>query len=150
VTVIYDGKNYYIADCVREKVVFTDLIALVRETYERNKPSRIIIEAASNGIAIEQGLRAWTSLPVIAWTPKGSKQWRAEALTPLFESRRVLLPTRAPWLKEFEQEFLAFPGGRHDDQVDATLMAIRAINEIWNRNAVVAQTNAAWANRAQR
>jgi hypothetical protein len=29
------------------------------------------------------------------------------------------VPTRAPWLEDFQVEILAFPAGRHDDQVDA-------------------------------
>ena len=31
----------------------------------------------------------------------------------------VFLPKDAPWLDEFRCELLAFPHGRHDDQVDA-------------------------------
>lgn len=32
---------------------------------------------------------------------------------------QVWLPTDAPWLGDLERELLAFPNGRHDDQVDA-------------------------------
>ena len=35
------------------------------------------------------------------------------------EAGLVLLPEHAPWLDEFLGEVLAFPRGRHDDQVDA-------------------------------
>jgi len=30
-----------------------------------------------------------------------------------------MLPVEAPWLADFENELLAFPSGRYDDQVDA-------------------------------
>jgi hypothetical protein len=33
-----------------------------------------------------------------------------------------LLPVEAPWLADFENELLAFPNGRNDDQVDALLL----------------------------
>ncbi len=29
------------------------------------------------------------------------------------------MPTRAPWLPDLKAELLAFPTGKHDDQVDA-------------------------------
>ena len=31
----------------------------------------------------------------------------------------MLLPREAPWLDTFLSEILAFPGSRHDDQVDS-------------------------------
>jgi len=35
------------------------------------------------------------------------------------EAGKVLLKKDAPWLDELRTEFLAFPYGKHDDQVDA-------------------------------
>jgi len=35
------------------------------------------------------------------------------------ETGQLLLPTKAHWLEDFKEEILAFPAGRHDDQVDA-------------------------------
>ena len=39
-----------------------------------------------------------------------------------FEAGRILLPREAVSLADFENELLAFPGGRYDDQVDALLL----------------------------
>ena len=39
-----------------------------------------------------------------------------------FEAGRILLPKEVPWLADFENEVLVFPGGRYDDQVDALLL----------------------------
>ena len=36
----------------------------------------------------------------------------------------VSLPTDAPWSKELLAEIAAFPGGKHDDQVDPLLDAV--------------------------
>ena len=35
------------------------------------------------------------------------------------EAGHVVLPRDAPWLGEFLNELMAFPNGRHDDQVDS-------------------------------
>jgi phage terminase large subunit-like protein len=39
-----------------------------------------------------------------------------------FEAGRILLPTEALSLADFDNELLAFPRGRYDDQVDALLL----------------------------
>ena len=36
----------------------------------------------------------------------------------------MFLPESAPWLKDFQNELLAFPNGRHDDQVDSLAQAL--------------------------
>ena len=47
------------------------------------------------------------------------------AQTSRIEAGELILPENAPWLAEFERELLAFPGGRHDDQVDALAQLLR-------------------------
>ena len=42
-----------------------------------------------------------------------------EAQTAKIEAGQVFLPKDAPWLGDFLDELLAFPNGRHDDQVDS-------------------------------
>ena len=39
--------------------------------------------------------------------------------TPKLESRSLILPRSAPWLDDFIEEYLAFPQGKYDDQIDA-------------------------------
>ena len=51
--------------------------------------------------------------------PKGDKVMRMHAHTATLEAGKVLLRKGAPWLDEFRSEVLAFPHGKHDDQVDA-------------------------------
>jgi predicted phage terminase large subunit-like protein len=41
-----------------------------------------------------------------------------------FESGQVFLPKEAPWLATFEAELFAFPGSKHDDQVDSVSQAL--------------------------
>jgi len=40
------------------------------------------------------------------------------------ERGSVWLPTEARWLNEFENELVAFPSSKHDDQVDALSQGI--------------------------
>jgi predicted phage terminase large subunit-like protein len=130
VTLACDGPSYYIVDVVRERLEFTDLLARVVAEYRKHRPSRVFVEDASAGIAIVQQLRRQTRVPVIPVPAKGSKISRAEAATPVFESGRVLLPKQAPWIDDYINEFASFPGGRHDDQVDATLIALKIASAI--------------------
>jgi len=41
-----------------------------------------------------------------------------------FANRQVFFPKEAPWLVDFEDELLAVPNGRFDDQVDALIQAL--------------------------
>jgi predicted phage terminase large subunit-like protein len=55
----------------------------------------------------------------IGVTPRGDKKDRLLAQAGKIEAGQVHLPREAPWLADFLQELLAFPNGRHDDQVDS-------------------------------
>ncbi len=69
-----------------------------------------------------QALRQDSSRDVpnpIGIKPDGDKLVRMEAQTPKIEAGQVFLPKDAPWLGDFLDELLAFPKGRHDDQVDS-------------------------------
>ena len=43
----------------------------------------------------------------------------------------MLLPERAEWLDGFIGELLSFPGGRHDDQVDALVQGMAWLRAQW-------------------
>jgi predicted phage terminase large subunit-like protein len=88
-----------------------------------------VIEDSSSGTAVIQELRRQTGLPILAVPARSSKIARAEAITPYFESGRVLLPERAPWIESFITEFCSFPAGRHDDMLDAAALAIQTLLE---------------------
>src|SRR5437763_10775308 len=67
-------------------------------------------------------LREQTHLPVSGQHSSDNKETRLSRHEGRFEAGRILLPTEAPWLADFEAELLAFPNGRYDDQVDALLL----------------------------
>jgi len=123
-----NSSQHFVLDMIRRKVDFPELRRMVLAAFERYQPKTIYIEDAANAVGLIQELRRETSLPIVAETPKGSKISRMEAQTGLFESGKVLLPNErtivAPWLLDFERELLAVPGSKHDDQVDALVLAL--------------------------
>lgn len=48
------------------------------------------------------------------------QQHRFEAATLMISNGQVFLPNSAPWLETYLKELLAFPNGKHDDQVDSS------------------------------
>src|SRR6516164_2826983 len=82
-----------------------------------------------------QLLKEQSALSVIGRHPKDNKQTRMCRHQGRFEAGRILLPAEAPWLADFENELLAFPSGRYDDQVDALMLFLEwfAQNECYLR-----------------
>ncbi|WP_324022947.1 phage terminase large subunit [Pasteurella multocida] len=52
-------------------------------------------------------------------TRGNDKMTRARPIQGRMEQGRVHFPRQAPWFQEMQNEMLAFPSGKHDDQVDA-------------------------------
>jgi len=124
-----NGRQYFLLDSVAKRLEFPDLVKIVREKYFELKPHIILIEAAASGHSLAQSLSTEASLPVTAIAPRGDKVTRANAITVLFETGKVLLPRSAPWLDAWLQEHLRFPSGRHDDMVDTTSLALSYLSE---------------------
>lgn len=57
-----------------------------------------------------------TAIPI---KPVDDKVVRMSACTAQIEAGTVFLPKEAPWLGDLQNELLAFPNVRHDDQADA-------------------------------
>jgi predicted phage terminase large subunit-like protein len=130
----------YLLDCWRGQVETPELQRRMVALAERWHPRWILVEDASAGATLVPQIRARHRLPFITVKPKGSKQLRAAAVAPTVEGGGVRLPECAPWKEDFLAELLAFPGGRHDDQVDAVVYLIARFDQ-HNR----AQDPAEWA-----
>jgi len=111
----------YLIHVRRVRLEFPELRRLVVEMYQAYRPSRVLIEDANTGSALIQTLEQERAFNVVGIKPTLAKQVRASQQTAIFEAGRVLLPANADWLGEFEGELLAFPNGRHDDQVDSAV-----------------------------
>lgn len=83
---------------------------------------RTLIEDKANGPAIIDSLM--TKVPgVIAVTPEGGKESRANVLEAPVEAGQWYVPEGETWVSDFIAEFAGFPTGAHDDQVDAASQA---------------------------
>ncbi|MBY0355393.1 MAG: phage terminase large subunit [Rickettsiales bacterium] len=114
----HEGQ-YYLIDALTLHAEFPALRRAVMAQAERWQPDAILIEDKASGQSLLQDLRSSTSLPVIAFMPRGDKLTRLASVSPLIESGRLHLPQQAAWLEAFEREILSFPHAAHDDQVDA-------------------------------
>ena len=101
-----------------EKPSGEDLQRKVIEAVRRHQPKATLIEDHASGTALQQALKQ-QRFKTIAIKPKGDKVMRMHAHTAALEGGKVLLQKDAPWLDDFRYEVLAFPKGKHDDQVDA-------------------------------
>lgn len=119
---IMDGR-YYLIDVLRGRYDYPTLKARAIDHARAHKHQRVLIEEAGVGIALIQELKK-IGLPTIGVNPERDKQTRMSIESAKFESGLVLFPSRAPWLDELEAQLLAFPHGRHDDQVDSINQAL--------------------------
>lgn len=123
------GDTYYLLDVFRERLEYPDLKRKVIELYHRYRPESLFIEEKGLGIGLVQELTYTHSIYPIGLIPQDDKVVRASRRSGMIEAGRVFLPEDAPWLGDFQQEVLAFPHGRHDDQVDSMVQFLGAIHD---------------------
>jgi len=70
---------------------------------------------------MQNNLRGFAS--VESYNPQGDKVTRADPLEPIIDAGNFVLE-RGEWNDAFLDEFRAFPSGKHDDQVDATVISL--------------------------
>ena len=116
--------DFYLLDHVRARLEMPELRRAVVELARRWEVNQTVIEATDTGRAVVQDLRRGRDCRPILNRPKFDKQTRFAMQSARFESGQVHVPTDAPWLAEWLNELLAFPSGRHDDQVDSTSQAL--------------------------
>lgn len=120
------GQEVYLLDVIRERVEVPELQRLIEQTHRAWGPRAVtLIEETDIGRAMGQMLRRSGSVVrPIMWRPRYDKEARFLMQSPKFENGQALLPREAPWLSAYINELLAFPNGRHDDQVDSTAHAL--------------------------
>jgi predicted phage terminase large subunit-like protein len=116
-------KHFYLLDLTRGRYEYPQLRDTALALAERYKPSRILIEDASTGIALAQELNQ-TRHYVDPIAVDRDKVGRLYVQQGKFAEGLVLFPRDAPFLAELEAELLVFPQGRNDDQVDSITQAL--------------------------
>ena len=83
------------------------------------KPNKILIEDASSGVSLQAMLKERNHRAELRPTRGQGKEERLESVLHYFVERRVFVKASEPWSVELVNEWMRFPVGRHDDQVDA-------------------------------
>lgn len=114
--------DYYLVDVFRGRLQYPDLRRQLASFAAKHDAGTILIENAGPGMALLQDI--WRNPPrgmprPIGRKPEASKLDRMVAQSAKIETGHVHLPKEADWLDIFLHELLAFPNGRHDDQVDS-------------------------------
>jgi len=118
------GLDFYLLDVWRDRVESTDLRRAIETLGREWETDNIIVEETELGRALVQDLRRRGAVRPILHRPIFDKEARLLAQAARFEAGQVHLPSEAQWLAEYMHELLAFPNGRHDDQVDSTSQAL--------------------------
>lgn len=118
------SSHYYLVHAWRGRVEFPALISKAKALAEAWKPTAVLIEDKASGQSLIQTLRVSSSLPVLPIRVGTDKVSRANAVTPLVEAGKALLPMGADWLDDYLDEISAFPTSKHDDWTDTTTMAL--------------------------
>ncbi|MBU2605384.1 MAG: phage terminase large subunit [Alphaproteobacteria bacterium] len=130
---VVDGRMY-VTNIFRKRCTFPELCRIVLSTIRRYRPDHLVIEKASNGVALIeylneklQGTDFTCQYPYFVQTMNASQRkiTRMEKALVAIEEGMVLLPEQADWLPTLESEIRAFPNGRNDDQVDALSQAVK-------------------------
>lgn len=119
------GLDFYLLDLVRGRFEAPELRRQILALHALHQADATLIEDTELGRAVAQELRAAQSLRPLLEPSRESKEARLLAQSAKFETGCVLLPRDATSLAEYVHELLAFPSGKHDDQVDATSQALR-------------------------
>lgn len=120
------GQNFYLVERHLDRMGITATIGRILEVHARHPRAAVHVEDKANGPAVVEILKS--EIPgVCEWSPgQDSKESRAQAVAHLVDSGNVWFPpdSEAPWIGEYLATLGRFPLVKHDDDVDATTMAL--------------------------
>ena len=127
-----DGR-YCIEDVVRLQGSSYEVEQTIRQTAERDGPSvriRMEQEPGSSGVDVigHYSRNVLQGYDFRADKVTGSKSLRATTMSAAFENGNLII-ARGNWNRDLTDEFLEFPYGKHDDQVDACSGAYRELSQ---------------------
>jgi len=142
-TVQESAKRIYLIDVVRGRYEFPELVDAAIKLHRKwdfqspRKSHHLVIEDKGSGTSLIQALKS-KQIYNRAYNigQQGDKVMRLSAQAVYFANGIVHFPKKAPWLNELIEEILAFPGVKHDDQVDAISQALACIAHIESHRVV--------------
>jgi predicted phage terminase large subunit-like protein len=123
-TWLFKDGIFYLMDLTRGKYEYQKLRAVALTLADAYKPDAILIEDASTGTALAADLQEDHRYAVKLIPVERDKEARLYVHQAKFEAGLVHFLRNATWLRDLEDELLAFPVGKTDDQVDSISQAL--------------------------
>lgn len=125
--------NFYLIDQIRDRMGYIATVDSIKALMARWRPiygdphAKLIEDKANGPAIIEQLEREFPG--IIPVEPQGGKLARAHAASPYYESGNIWLPQKNlfSWVDGHTSEFIAFPRGEANDQVDAATQFVSYI-----------------------
>ena len=115
------GSDHYLMGLWREQCDFERLRSMFWLFVRKFRPAAALIEATAMGPQLIADAQRRQRVQVVEVFLDGrSKVDRLLAHLATFKRKHVYLPDVAEWREAYIEEFLQFPNGKFDDQVDAT------------------------------
>jgi predicted phage terminase large subunit-like protein len=145
VELLVQENKYFIAHALVGQWEYSDLRQLLLSRAAEQKPNVILIEDAGLGTALISDLKQ-NGLPIVAVKPEGDKVTRLLHQISKFANAQVILLRSAPGRADLETELFSFPGGRHNDLVDALTQGLghKHVPYLWTPKAVENYENMLW------
>ena len=127
-----DG-GVYILDLIRGKWEAPELESKLFDTFSKYRSlgvHNVYIEDKSSGTSLIQSIQRKRSMPIKGVQVDTDKYTRVLGVQGYIESGYIYLPDQAEWIADFIDEcekFTATDSHKHDDQVDAMVMAINEL-----------------------
>jgi predicted phage terminase large subunit-like protein len=136
------GANKYLIYLIRERLSFVDTVKEMLRVHNMFPNQRfMLVEDKANGPAVVSTLK--NKIPaLITYSPKESKESRANAVSPQYEAGNIWLPdkyyepnrSRHAWcmkhLDDYIEEHKNFPFGGNDDTVDMTTQFLLKVGNV--------------------
>ena len=117
-------NGFYVINRWKGRIDFPELEKTTIELANIYTPTLVLIEDKASGQSLIQSLKKRTSIPIKAVQVDKDKIARMYAVSPLIEAGRFFLPEGEPWVADYVEQIIKFPGMQHDDDVDATTQAL--------------------------
>jgi len=126
-----ETRECYVFEIWRGRLDFPSQVRVIREKFEQMKMRHTpVVNIRVESTAYQRALAQTTflaGLPVSEIRAPGSKVHRMYGLVPNIENGRIRFPDpairRDSWFDGFKMEYLAFPNGAYDDQLDSLCLA---------------------------